>query len=171
MPRRAIVSFPELPEASPIFELRRRFDPLAELIPPHITLVFPFDSELTTEQLRDHVHRSVRGLAPFAVRLSQITGSEGEYLFLNVKLGNDAIIALHDRLYTGPLKRHLAVEHTFTPHLTVGRIADPVAFRDALALARTLDVQLDVQIADVSSYLIDAVGSRRIELATPLASS
>jgi MFS superfamily sulfate permease-like transporter len=104
MPRRAIVIFPELLEASPIFELRRRFDPLAELVPPHLTLVFPFDSELTTGQMRDHVQGSVTGIAAFPVRLSQVTGSEGEYLFLNIKYGNDGIIALHDRLYTGLLE-------------------------------------------------------------------
>jgi hypothetical protein len=69
--------------------------------------VFPFDSELPTGQLRDHVQSCVAGLAPFPVRLSQVTGSEGEYLFLNIKRGNDELIALHDRLYTGPLERLL----------------------------------------------------------------
>jgi 2'-5' RNA ligase len=171
MPRRAIVIFPELLEASPIFELRRRFDPLAELVPPHLTLVFPFDSELTTGQMRDHVQGSVTGIAAFPVRLSQVTGSEGEYLFLNIKYGNDGIIALHDRLYTGLLENLLAIEYTFTPHMTIGRLEDRVAFRGALEFSRTLDLRIDIRVSEVSTYLIDATGPRRIELVTTLASS
>jgi 2'-5' RNA ligase len=171
MPRRVIVIFPEIAAASPIFELRRRFDPLAELVPPHITLVFPFDSELTTGQLRDHVQSCVEGLAPFPVRLSQVTGSEGEYLFLNIKHGNDELIALHDRLYTGPLESLLAIEYTFTPHMTIGRLADLAAFREALESSRTLDLQIDIRVSELSTYLIDAAGPRRIELVTTLASS
>ena len=44
------------------------------------------------------------GLHPFNIVLKGVTGSEEEYLFLNVKVGNDQIIELHDKLYSGLLK-------------------------------------------------------------------
>lgn len=94
---RAIVVFPSLDDLQPILPFRRRWDPLAELVPPHLTLVFPFNDPIAPVELRAHVAEVVRDFEPFAVRLSGVTGSEGEYLFLNVKQGNDTLIALHDR--------------------------------------------------------------------------
>lgn len=168
MPRRVIVVFPELPAASPIHELRRRFDPLAAVVPPHLTLVFPFDSELTSAQLREHIRAATAGIAAFPIALSRVTGSEGEYVFLNVKKGNDQLIALHDRLYTGALEPMLSIEHTFTPHLTLGRLADRASWRQALELAQTFDVRLDTTVAELSVYQIATSGPRQVELVVAL---
>jgi 2'-5' RNA ligase len=136
---RAIVIFPAFVgdgQAAEIERLRQAYDPLAEVIPAHITLAFPFESELEAGELEAHMRAAARGIGRFVVELREITGQEGEYLFLNVKRGNDAIIALHDRLYTGPLAEHLSPAHTFVPHLTVGRLANAVAFNVALRQAR-----------------------------------
>ena len=57
---------------------------------------------------------------------------------VNVKHGNDELVALHDLLYGGPLAQYLSTEHTFVPHLTVGRIADKLEWREALQLAGAL---------------------------------
>ena len=143
--------------------LRRRFDPLAERVPPHLTLIFPFESRLTPAELRAHVEAAALGLAPFSLRMAGITGSAGEYLFLNVKRGNDQLIELRDRLYTGPLRRFLSIEQTFTPHLTVGRVAGPEAFRAALAVAAASQVCIDTEIAALSVYCIEGEGSYHLE--------
>ena len=97
-----------------------------------------------------------------------MTASEGEYLFLNVKQGNDALIALHDRLYTGPLEPHLSRRHTFVPHLTVGRVADRHGFETALAEAAASPVALETMVRAVSIYAIDADGTRRTAADLPL---
>ena len=106
VPKRAIVIFPTIEESdqlAAIADLRRRYDPIEDLVQPHITLVFPFESEITDRKLRDHVRTCVRSVAPFRARLSQVTGHEGDYLLLNVKHGNNELVALHDLLYGGPL--------------------------------------------------------------------
>lgn len=103
---------------------------------------------------------AVAGSGPFPIRLAGITGSEGEYLLLNVKRGNDAIVELHDRLYAGPLRRHLSREHTFTPHVTVGRLSTQAAFRSALDEATALDVDISTVAAAVSVYRDGGNGSR-----------
>src|SRR6266542_6694494 len=100
---RAIVLFLPEPQPDEVVTLRRRFDPLFGIIGAHVTLVFPFQGELAAEELRVHVEHAVGGVGPVAVRLAGITGADTQYLFLNVKRGNDAIIELHDRLYSGPL--------------------------------------------------------------------
>jgi 2'-5' RNA ligase len=100
---------------------------------------------------------------PFPVRLAGITGSEGEYLFLSVKRGNDELIALHDRLYTGILQEHRSLVHTFLPHLTVGRRADNARFQQALADLASLNVTVETDVAAVTVYRIEPGGGRPVE--------
>lgn len=44
------------------------------------------------------------------------------------KKGNDWIIELHDKLYTGILQDFLIRNVTYCPHLTVGRLTDRMEF-------------------------------------------
>lgn len=168
MPDRVIVVFPSFADPGPIDRFRARFDPLASLVPPHLTLVFPFETALSTDELREHIRVAVAGLTSFPIRLHGVTGSDGEYLFLNVKRGNDELIALHDRLYAGVLGPFLRRELTFTPHLTIGRVREPAAFERAVAEAAELNMVFETLVDAVSVYTIHADGKREIELTVPL---
>jgi 2'-5' RNA ligase len=168
MQRWVIMIFPEREGLEAVEALRRRYDPLANQIPAHITLVFPFSTDLSQERLRRHLADAVRGMAPFPVRLRDVTGHEGEYLFLNVKRGNNAPFELHDRLYSGPLTAHRSNEHTFVPHLTVGRLPDREAFHAALEEVRNWPGELDVTVRSVSAYRIAEDGGRSIDLEVSL---
>ncbi|WP_313343152.1 hypothetical protein [Sedimentibacter sp.] len=48
---RTIMIFPEFENIDVINDIRKKYDPLADLVLPHITLVFPFDSELKNIKL------------------------------------------------------------------------------------------------------------------------
>lgn len=152
MPKRAIVVFPKFEEIHLIHQLRSQFDPLVHTIEPHITLVFPFESNLSTKHLQSHIEQAVQGIGPFPVQLHGITGSADEYLFLNAKRGNDQLIELHDRLYSGALAVHLSVEHTFIPHLTVGRLKNKAAFLSALEEARKVSAVFQAVIEEVAVF-------------------
>lgn len=165
---RAIVIFPQFERIERIAELRRAYDPLAFTVPPHITLVFPFESELALDALAAHVAAAVEGIAPFPVELRGITGDQDEYLFLNVKRGNDIIVALHDRFYTGPLAPFLSPRHTFVPHLTVGRLERPAAFSVALAHAARLSDTFATVVREVAVYRIGPGEARVVELTVSL---
>jgi 2'-5' RNA ligase len=117
--------------------------------------VFPFESDLSAEQLRAHVIEAIRGLLPFPLHLQGITGHEGEHLLLNVKRGNDELIELHDRLYTGTLPPYLLTEYTYVPHLTVGRLNDRISFLKALGTARTLTRRFQIMVSEVTVYRLD----------------
>ncbi|TYS14520.1 2'-5' RNA ligase family protein [Rossellomorea vietnamensis] len=132
MIERSITIFPEFENGRLIDELRSKYDPLYQLIPPHITLVFPFTSDLTAEQLHAHIESVLLHEKLFSIKLQGVTGEGSEYLFLNVKKGNDEIIRLHDLLYTGRLREFLFRELTYVPHLTVGRFNDTGDFKAAL---------------------------------------
>lgn len=137
MPTRAIVIVPQFHNREPLDAFRHQYDPLARLIPAHLILVFPFESDLTTPQLQAHVTTVAAAFRPFPIALQGITGHADEYLFLNVKRGNDTLIALHDQLYSGILAPYLSRAHTILPHLTVGRCPDPAHFEPPFKPPRT----------------------------------
>ena len=45
MKLRTIMIFPEFDNIEVIDKIREQYDPLANFVRPHITIVFPFDSE------------------------------------------------------------------------------------------------------------------------------
>jgi len=161
-PKRVIVVFPRIEVADRLEQLhfaRSRFDPLASVVAPHLTLVFPFRDVLDDDALADHVTGAVSGQRPFPIVLAGVTAHEDQYLFLNVKRGNDELIALHDALYAGPLARHLSRRHTFVPHLTVGRV--PRERLDAaLDEMASLEAPLSAIVDALSIYRVDPDGTR-----------
>lgn len=164
---RAIHIFPELDQVDLIQSIRKRYDPLYPCIPPHITLVFPFESEITNIELYRHVKQALTGFQPFAIRLEEISASHDHYLFLNVKQGNDQIIALHDRLYTGPLASYRSYKHTYLPHLTVGRLHHEHELDEALQEMRSFHHRFESQVSQVIAERIDDNGQSIIEFVVP----
>lgn len=160
---RAVIICPLLPESNPIDALRRRFDPLFDIIPAHITLVFPFESDLAPDELRAHIKGAVRGVGPFPIRLAGITGVDGRFLFLNVVRGHAALIELHDRLYTGPLLPHLTLAFTFAPHVTIGRLPTPEAFEAALRAATATPIDVETSATSVIVYNANVGGGGALE--------
>lgn len=154
--------------AHSIHALRTKYDPLADHIPPHLTLVFPFESLMSTADLRDHTSDCVARIPPFRLVLTGITGAEQEYLFLNVKVGNDQIIALHDKLYSDVLRPFLNRSLTYIPHLTVGRLKDSLSFQAALAYTRELREVFETTVCEVVVERIAESGQSALEFKVPL---
>ena len=168
MAKRVIVIFPKFERLGLIEQIRSMFDPLATSTEAHITLVFPFESNVSSEQLHSHIKDATRNIQPFQLKLQGITGHEGEYLFLNVKRGNDQIIELHDKLYTGVLAPYLLHSHTYVPHLTVGRLPDNDSFCHALAKIKEFTATFETQIKEISVCSIQADGSDQIDFTVAL---
>ncbi|MDD3223625.1 MAG: 2'-5' RNA ligase family protein [Clostridium sp.] len=66
---RTIMIFPEFENMNVINEIRNKYDPLTDLVLPHITLVFPFDSELTNKELNLYLKESLIDIHQFKVEL------------------------------------------------------------------------------------------------------
>jgi 2'-5' RNA ligase len=128
----AIVTFPDINNINVIEQLRHKYDPLATIIPAHITLGFPFHSPLSKSELQREVEKAVQGMNRFHVELREITACQEEYLFLNVTGGKNELIELQERLYSGiPLDKESFLDQGFIPHITIGRIQDRLAFSQA----------------------------------------
>ena len=163
--KRAIVLFPKFSNSEAIQSVRERFDPLAHYIAPHITLVFPFESTLSTEELKAHLRHALAGMKQFAVSLSGVTGDFRDgYLFLNVKQGNDSIIDMHDRLYSDALEPFLLRKVTYCPHISVGRVEESSAFDQALEELGNFQASFKAEIDKVYVENIDSGDQSSIEL-------
>jgi 2'-5' RNA ligase len=170
MSKRVVVAFPRVESAGEwrqILSVRDRFDPLAGAIPPHLTLVFPFEDALSDVALEQHLRSVVTDVPCFPVVLREITAHDDQYLFLNVKRGNDELIQLHDALYGGALAAHRLRVNTFVPHVTVGRLpADQLPA--ALAATADLTGAIHASVDTISVYRIEPDGMRPVLLELPL---
>jgi len=130
LPRRAIVWLPNFSNAAAIDRFRGQYDPLGNVMPPHLTLVFPFHSRLTLDQLAAHAQKAVRAWPCFPVELSGPWSAQSEWIGLATRVGRDALIEMHDRLYRGPLAEFLRTEFEFEPHITLGRARNSAEFEE-----------------------------------------
>ena len=167
--KRAVILFPKFNNIDTINNIRGKYDPLANYIAPHITIIFPFESDLTTHELKEYFNKSLIGMKNFKVMLKGITGDYRDgYLFLNVKKGNDNIIELHDKLYSGLLEKFLYRKVTYCPHLTVGRVSEENEFDNAVNELSCYNENFETVIDKVYVENIDMDENSTIEFSIDL---
>ncbi|MDA1904523.1 MULTISPECIES: 2'-5' RNA ligase family protein [Bacillus] len=154
-----------------IEDIRQKHDPLFGLIPPHVTIVFPFKSNISNDELQSHILNLSKGIGKIEIEFANRITSVGNYLFLEVEEGKEQIEELHDLLYTGPLIQFLKEDIPYTPHVTVGRkenaeLAAEVA-KDIHSLPETLQCVID----RISVERIGENGESIIEFEVPLQKS
>ena len=124
LPRFAVAWFPAFRGIERIEAFRTKHDPVAALIPAHLSLVFPFGTALSRLQVETHVRRVVSRWPPIPVSFRAIRMHANEFVFLMGSRGATSIVELHDRLYTRSLAAHLRPEFAYEPHITLARQAD-----------------------------------------------
>ncbi len=163
MTTRAIVIYPDFSNMELINEIREKHDPLHKYIAPHITLVFPFQSTLKKDELIEHLDRNLKELTPFDLVVRGVTGASDGYVFLDVKVGNDNVIALHDRLYKGILKPFHNRFIPYTPHITVARIEDEKVHNTLVHELEDFEVEFRTVIDKLSIEVLDDCESTVLE--------
>lgn len=136
LPRFAVAWFPAFPGIEAIEAFRARHDPMAHLVPAHLSLVFPFPTALSQLQVETHVRRVASRWPPIPVSFRGTRIEANEFLFLMAARGAASISGLHERLYTRSLLPHLRRDLPYAPHLTIGRHADFAKLEAAAAEAR-----------------------------------
>ncbi|WP_372998748.1 2'-5' RNA ligase family protein [Lutispora sp.] len=143
-----------------IDEIRDKYDPLASHVRPHITLVFPFTSDITSDKLREHISNALSEEKPFKIVLKGITSvqSFGNYLFLNIEVGKEEIINIHKKLYTDILEPYLPQwlrKGEYHPHMTVGKIEDEEKYKNAVIEIEDFRDIFETIVEKVSVEIID----------------
>lgn len=170
---RCIMIFPEFSNINIIDGIRAKYDPLAQHVRPHITLVFPFQSEISTMELITHLKGVLSQIEPFKIILHGITPvqSFGNYLFLEIIEGKEEIVDIHKRLYTGllePFHPQWLKAGGYYPHMTIGKLESVHAYRDAIKDVKDINDIFSGVVNKVSVEIIDENEDSLIELEVSL---
>lgn len=154
---RSILIFPKVSEITTIQNIRRELDPLYPHIRPHITLVFPFESEATDEVIIQNIQTILKPFSAFKVTFENFSSDEKSYLWLPVDEGCSVIQKMHDVLYQSPLfSPFLRPEFPYTPHITVGQIHNQQAILSTLKVLNSKQLQIHAEIDTVSiEHILD----------------
>jgi 2'-5' RNA ligase len=130
-------------------------DPMAGVIPAHITLVTTTPTR-DWEATREHVRDIARRQAPFMVTVAG-TGSfrpVSPVVFINVEDGFDECVDLHEKLQTGPLERDLPF--SYHPHVTIAHDVAPESLDEAETVLK--DYRATFPVVSMGLYEHDADG-------------
>ena len=114
----ALVSFPE-GDTAVIDRIRREHDPTADLIEPHLTVVFPVPESLGKGELVRHCASVLQGWRPFPVTAGPLVKSPDHWLLLTLRQGAAEVTKLYRDLNSGFLGDYARPE-IFQPHIGLG---------------------------------------------------
>lgn len=121
--KRDILIFPQFTNIEKIENIRKQYDELYKILPPHITLAFPFESSMSNDELKDRLMQVLKSVEPFEIVMSGVSLHKDEniktnYIFLNVVSGVKEIKILHNEIYERVLNQKMSFE--YIPHITLG---------------------------------------------------
>ena len=121
--KRDILIFPQFTNIEKIENIRKQYDELYKILPPHITLAFPFESSMSNDELKDRLMQVLKSVEPFEIVMSGVSLHKDEniktnYIFLNVVSGVKEIKILHNEIYEKVLNQKMSFE--YIPHITLG---------------------------------------------------
>lgn len=166
MQTRTIMIFPKFQNIDVIDKIRHRYDPLAELVRPHITLVFPFEDEMDNVKLNDYISSRINGFKPFTLTMSGVgrySDNNGGFIFLKVVQGREQVVQLHDRLYDGSLKQYLK-DIPYNPHITLGTFDNSENMDIAWEAVRDINEEFTCTVRGLSVEIIGENGESVIIL-------
>lgn len=123
--KRDILIFPKFKEIEKIQEIRNRYDELASIIPPHITLAFPFNLPISNKELKEQLEQILSRYGKIDIACKRISFSKDQrinkyYIFLNIIEGIETINNIHNDIYEKVLK--IPRPSNYIPHITLGTI-------------------------------------------------
>ncbi|MHA7218459.1 2'-5' RNA ligase family protein [Arthrobacter sp. MDT1-48-3] len=138
-------------------------DPMAAVVPPHITLITTTPAS-DWDATIDHVRAVARAQRPFEVRLRS-TGSfrpVSPVVFLKLVEGFDECVELHARLQTGPLERDL--DFPFHPHVTVAHDVSEAGMDAAVEELHAFEASFEVRSMGLYEHVPSGLWKLREEL-------
>ncbi|MEH6404215.1 MAG: 2'-5' RNA ligase family protein [Sneathiella sp.] len=149
------LAFPKLNQHDQIWvdRTREQNDPDFQKVRPHFTLLFGC-GDVSAEVYARHVKNTAKVTPSFEFHARRVSlgidhFGTGGYVFLVPDEGHSSILALHDRIYSGPLSAHLNLKLSFIPHITLGKL-------DSLEEAKKITNELNCKAISVSG-LIDSI--------------
>ncbi|MCR5618439.1 MAG: GNAT family N-acetyltransferase [Clostridiales bacterium] len=154
--RRTIMIFPEFENSHVIDKIRAKYDPLAGLVRPHITLVFPFEGQFGNDTLKRVLDRRLSGIEPFELSVKGVSTQKGQFgncLLLDIVKGADEIRKIHDILYANEF-RYYDLGFEYRPHITVGKLPSKELLDEAFEEIRDMEDEFNTTVRKISVEMI-----------------
>ncbi|WJH25543.1 2'-5' RNA ligase family protein [Pseudarthrobacter defluvii] len=138
-------------------------DPMADVVPAHITLVTTTPTR-DWEATRRHVREVARRQSPFKVTIAG-TGTfrpVSPVVFINVEDGFDDCVDLHRKLQQGPLHRELPF--AYHPHVTIAHDVAPESLDEAETVLKNYRATFPVVSMGLYEHDADGIWQLREEL-------
>ncbi|MFF1253170.1 2'-5' RNA ligase family protein [Pseudarthrobacter sp. NPDC058329] len=138
-------------------------DPLADVVPAHITLVTTTPTQ-DWEATREHVRQVARKQRPFKVTIAG-TGTfrpVSPVVFINVEDGFEDCVDLHGKLQQGPLERDLPF--AYHPHVTIAHDVAPESLDEAETVLKSYRATFPVVSMGLYEHDADGIWQLREEL-------
>jgi len=138
-------------------------DPLAEVVPAHITLVTTTPTQ-DWEATRRHVREVARCQSPFMVTIAG-TGTfrpVSPVVFIRVEDGFEHCVDLHRKLQQGPL--HRALPFPYHPHLTIAHDVAPESLDEAETVLKNYKATFPVVSMGLYEHDAEGIWQLREEL-------
>ena len=137
----ALVHYPNIDNRQ-INRFRKKYDPQFNMIAPHVTIMFPVPESVGEDNLVYHIENVLCNWQPFSIHLQDVQLSSDDYLYLVLQNGREAVIRLHNEIYTGVLVDFLRKDIPFIPHLTLG-VLNQNSKISSLALEEARQLRID----------------------------
>ena len=162
-----VLAFPQLNDSDRLWidTFRKDHDHLFYgIVEPHFSIVFPtFGITINdfTREVKEKTHDV--SAFEFVIRCAMMNHdqlSEYSHIFLSPDEGNSHIVKLHDRLYSGIIRKTLLLDIDFYSHIAIGNDKDPEKCK---ALVDEVNAQNICIKGSVSSLDIVSYGDKRVE--------
>ena len=121
--KRDILIIPRFENTEKIQRIRKKYDELYEILPPHITLAFPFENEISNNEIKVKLKELLKEVKPFKITCKGISIKEDKrvgtfYIFLNIIEGKEILKDINKKIYTEILNKPII--EIYEPHITLG---------------------------------------------------
>ena len=121
--KRVILIMVNFSNINKIKEIQKKYYDIADKIEPHIAVVFPFDSEISDEELYNKLNEVLSKYRPFKIVCHGVStpAQESNYRFLNIVESKDIIKNISDDIYRKIIPEHLQYrdKYNYDPHISL----------------------------------------------------
>lgn len=121
--KRDILIMADFPNIDKIKDIQKNYYDIADKIEPHIAVAFPFDSEISDEELYNKLSEVLSKYKPFKIVCHGVSTPKGEsnYRYLNIVENKNIIKDISNDIYRSIIPEHLEYrdKYNYDPHISL----------------------------------------------------
>lgn len=124
--KRDVLIMVDFPNINMIKEIQEKYYDIADKIEPHIAVTFPFESDMSDEELYERLCKVLERYRPFKITCHGVSTPVGEsdYRFLNITENKDIIKSMSDDIYKNIIPGELEYRdrYNYDPHISLANM-------------------------------------------------